>query len=165
MVVALYLERERPPVPHLDYPGVLPRSLQDPLPLVREAAEKRARVLVPAVLAPHHGEQRELQAIRRPSHQLQDAVVLEVREPQRTVCLLDIQTPAPTSTDRSILKPSSEPRAGSQTLSGCGMIPTTLRPSLQTPAMSFTDPFGFSRYRSTTRPSFSNSASVSGSAK
>ena len=145
MVVTLHLESQRPPVPHLDHPGILPRPLQDPLPLVREAAEEWARILVAAVLAPHHGEQRELQEIRRPSHQLQYAVVLEVREPQRTVCLLDIQTPAPTSTERRILKPSSEPRAGSQTLSGCGMMPTTLRPSLQTPAMSFTDPFGFSR--------------------
>src|SRR5215207_9118797 len=155
MVVALHLERERPPISHLDHAGVLPWPLQHMRPLVREAAEERTRVLVAAVFAPHYGEQRELQ----------DAVVLEVRESQGGVCLLDIQTPAPTSTESSILNPSSEPRAGSETLSGCGMMPTTLRPSLQTPAMSLADPFGFSRYRSTTRPSSSSSASVAGSAK
>src|SRR5215213_4512737 len=42
MVVALYLEHERPPAPYLDHPGVLPRSLQDTLPHLREAAEERA---------------------------------------------------------------------------------------------------------------------------
>src|ERR671910_85732 len=124
MVVALHLERERPPISHLDHAGVLPWPLQHMRPLVREAAEERARVLVAAVFAPHYGEQRELQEV---------------------VCLLDIQTPAPTSTESSILNPSSEPRVGSETLSGCGMMPTTLRSSLQTPAMSFADPFGFSR--------------------
>src|SRR5918995_2725749 len=143
MVVALHLEREGPPIPHLDHPGILPRSLQDSLPLVREASEERARVLVPAVFAPHHGEKRELQIVRRPPHQLQDAVVLEVRETQRAVCLLDVQTPAPTSTEPSILSPSSDPSVGSDTLSGCGMSPTTLRPSLHTPAMSWAEPFGF----------------------
>src|ERR671917_2956416 len=163
MVVALHLERERPPISHLDHACVLSRPLQHMPPLVREAAEERARVLVAAVFAPHYGEQRELQEVGCPSHQLQDAVVLEVREPQRAVCLLDVQTPAPTSTERSILSPSSEPRAGSETLSGCGMRPTTLRPSLQTPAMSFAEPFGFSRYRKTTRPSSSRRESVSGS--
>src|SRR5918994_6119596 len=150
MVVALHLERERPPISHLDHACVLSWPLQHMRPRVREAAEERTRVLVAAVFAPHYGEQRELQEVGRPSHQLQDAVVLEVREPQGGVCLLDIQTPAPTSTESSILNPSSEPRVGSETLSGCGMMPTTLRSSLQTPAMSPAEPFGFSRYRSTT---------------
>src|SRR5215203_3548636 len=145
MVVAFHFEGEGPPVSHLDHPGVLPWSLNDPLPLVGEALQERARVLVPAVFAPHHGEKRELQIVRGPPHQLQDAVVLEVRETQRAVCLLDVQTPAPTSNEPSILSPSSDPSAGSDTLSGCGMSPTTLRPSLHTPAMSLAEPFGFSR--------------------
>jgi hypothetical protein len=81
VVVALHLEGERPPVTDLDHARVLPWPLQHPRPFVREPYEKRTRVLVAAVLAPHHAEERELQVVRRAAHQLQDAVVLEVREP------------------------------------------------------------------------------------
>ena len=133
------------PSPTSTAPAFSPGPCTTLSPVIRKAPQKRARVLVAAVLAPHYREKRELQKIRGPAYQLEDPVILEVREPERAVCLLNIQTPAPTSTERSILKPSSEPRAGSDTLSGCGMTPTTLWPSLQTPAMSLAEPFGFSR--------------------
>ena len=40
-------------------------------------------------------------------------------------------------------RPSALPSAGSQARSGCGIRPTTLRASLQMPAIALTDPFGF----------------------
>ena len=43
--------------------------------------------------------------------------------------------------------PSAEPRRASDARSGCGMSPTTLRCSLQTPAMSSRLPFGLRTYR------------------
>ena len=49
--------------------------------------------------------------------------------------------------------PSAEPRRASDARSGCGMSPTTLRCSLQTPAMSSRLPFGLRTYRSTMRSS------------
>src|SRR5713226_4444812 len=51
-------------------------------------------------------------------------------------------TPAPTS-DSKILSPSVQPRADSLARSGCGIIPRTLRPGLQMPAMLSSEPLGF----------------------
>ncbi len=45
---------------------------------------------------------------------------------------------------RSSTSPSSEPSRAELARSGCGMSPTTLPASLAMPAMSSTDPFGFS---------------------
>jgi len=39
--------------------------------------------------------------------------------------------------------PSAEPSKPSLDRSGCGIMPSTLRPSLQMPAMLSSDPFGF----------------------
>jgi hypothetical protein len=76
VVVALHLEGERPPVTHLDYASIFTRSLQYSWSSVRESSEKRTGVLVTAVLAPHHREEGELQVVRRPAKELEDAVVL-----------------------------------------------------------------------------------------
>src|ERR1700675_3742282 len=54
-------------------------------------------------------------------------------------------TPAPTparTMDSKIFTPSVQPSAGSLARSGCGIIPNTLRPGLQIPAMLSSDPFG-----------------------
>jgi hypothetical protein len=48
------------------------------------------------------------------------------------------------SSDRSRTAPSTSPVSSSQARSGWGIRPTTLRPSLQIPAMSSTEPFGLS---------------------
>ena len=45
--------------------------------------------------------------------------------------------------DSNILKPSVQPKAGSLARSGCGIIPSTLRPGLQIPAILSSDPLGF----------------------
>ena len=52
--------------------------------------------------------------------------------------------PAAASIDRSMTRPSDEPSRSSHARSGCGISPTTLRPALQMPAMSSTEPFGLS---------------------
>ena len=49
---------------------------------------------------------------------------------------------APTR-DSKILKPSVPPSSCSLARSGCGIMPSTLRPGLQIPAMLFSEPFGF----------------------
>src|SRR6266516_4132169 len=57
--------------------------------------------------------------------------------------------------------PSGPPNSGSLRRSGWGMMPTTLRATLQIPAMSFVEPLGLSpTYRHTTRASPSSSAAV-----
>jgi hypothetical protein len=48
---------------------------------------------------------------------------------------------APTR-DSKILNPSVPPSSGSLDRSGCGIIPSTLRPSLQIPAILSRDPLG-----------------------
>src|SRR5437016_3657871 len=42
-----------------------------------------------------------------------------------------------------IFKPSDDPSISSLERSGCGIIPSTFRPSLQMPAMLSSDPLGF----------------------
>ena len=44
--------------------------------------------------------------------------------------------------DSKILKPSVQPSASSLARSGCGIIPSTLRPGLQIPAMFSSEPLG-----------------------
>src|SRR5690606_38506267 len=102
---ALYLERERPALAELDDPRVLPRPLQHPLPPGRQPPQERSGVLVAAVLAPHHAEERELEEVRLPPEEADDAPVLGVGEPERGVGLLRAQSAAPISTDRSIPSP------------------------------------------------------------
>jgi len=41
---------------------------------------KRAGVLVAAVLAPHHRKERELQVVRHPTQKLNDVIVFVTRE-------------------------------------------------------------------------------------
>ena len=46
------------------------------------------------------------------------------------------------TTDSKITRPSAPPSIDSHARSGCGIIPTTFRASLQMPAMAAADPFG-----------------------
>src|SRR6185437_12094478 len=45
--------------------------------------------------------------------------------------------------DWKMRRPSAEPSNASLERSGCGIMPSTLRPSLRMPAMFASDPFGF----------------------
>src|SRR5207302_11206427 len=80
---------------------------------------------------------------------------------------------APTN-DSMILNPSVPPSSGSAARSGWGIIPSTLRPALQMPAIFSSDPLGFDSgvispcafvYRKTMRLSRFSSASVASSQK
>jgi len=80
--VALDLERARPPIAHVDDPGVLARPLHHaprpgrPRPLGRQPLQMDAAALVRTMLAPHHAEDSQLGQARHAPHLLLDARVL-----------------------------------------------------------------------------------------
>ena len=80
VVVGFHLEDGRQPMADVEHPGVLARPDQDSLALGRQRGEKRPRVLVGAVLAPHGAEHRKLDRIGVTADQLDDAVVLARRQ-------------------------------------------------------------------------------------
>ena len=75
VVVALHLEHHRKPVADVDHAGVLARSLDHPGRLGRQRAQVHLRGLVRAMLVPHRRENAELGEGRRPSDQIEDALV------------------------------------------------------------------------------------------
>ena len=85
MVVRLDLERDRDPVAEVDHAGVLARALEHALALRRQPPQQPRRVLVAAVLRPEHGEDGELEVVRRAPEQLLDARELPVGETERAV--------------------------------------------------------------------------------
>src|SRR5690348_2693707 len=106
------------------------------------------RGLVGAVLAPHHRKNAQFDEIRRASQERFDACVFFVR---KSVLANDLGRDVVASghdSDSSRLsnraRPSVPPSSGSQTRSGCGMSPSTLRFSLRMPAMLRTEPLGLS---------------------
>src|SRR5204863_6043976 len=103
--------------------------------------QMNARALVAAVLGPHHREDAELGLGRLAPQRSDDPVVFLAGE---AVAFEDLRRDghrtAPScasalTTDSKRTRPSALPSAGSQARSGCGIRPTTLRPSLQMPAM------------------------------
>src|SRR3989338_5491505 len=155
MVVRLDLEDCCEPVADVNGAGILARSLQHLGPFGRERFQVDARALVTAVLGPHHREQAELGEVGLAAEELQDAIVL-VRLQLVTFENLRIDhapaTSAPAlsdcTTDSKMSNPSALPSGDSHARSGCGISPTTLRVSLQMPAIADTDPFGFASSRS-----------------
>ena len=116
-------------------------------PLVREAAEERARVLVAlsarSTLRRKARGSRKLGALPISS---QDAVVLEIRRSPKRCKSPGYSDPCPYQHGTQYPQSLVGAQCGvGDPPSGCGMMPTTLRSSLQTPAMSFADPFGFLR--------------------
>src|SRR5207302_11056865 len=106
----------------------------------------RARGFVRAVLAPHDREHAKLDEIRRAPEQHFDAGVFFVR---KSVLADDLGRNVASSnhdSDSSRLsnsaRPSVPPSSGSQTRSGCGISPSTLRLSFKMPAILRTDPLG-----------------------
>ncbi len=85
VVVALDLEGEREAVADVDHAGVLAGALQDARAIGRQPAELGPGVLVAAVLRPEQGEDRELEVVRLPAHQLDDALQLAVGQPKRAM--------------------------------------------------------------------------------
>jgi hypothetical protein len=80
MVVRLDLERDREPLAEVEDACVLAGPLEDALAGRRQPSQERRRVLVPAVLRPEEGEDRELEVVRVAAEELSDAVRLPVRE-------------------------------------------------------------------------------------
>src|SRR5262249_53217631 len=148
----LDLENGGQPLADVDGAGVLARTLEHLRPFGRQRAQVHARALVAAVLRPHHREDPELGEVRLAAQALHDAAVLVRRQamPVENVAL-DHRTAIAPTTDSKIMRPSTPPTSGSHARSGCGIIPTTLRCSLQIAAIAFTDPFGFQA--SSSRPS------------
>ena len=134
VVVRLDLERARHAVADVDRAGVLARAEHEPAALDGQRLEQAARVLVAAVLGPHQAEDRELDLVRLAPQLLDDEVVLGVGEPELAVAGGD-HDGAPISAS-----PSTEPVSTSTACSGCGISPSTLPASLQTPAMSRIEP-------------------------
>src|SRR5262249_34762761 len=145
------LEDRRQALADIDCAGVLARSLQDLRTFGRQRAQVNARALVATVLGPHHREDPELGQIRIAAEELDDAAVLVRREPVAIESLaIDHRTAIAPTIDSKIMRPSTPPSSGSHARSGCGIIPTTLRRSLQMAAIAFTDPLGF--HASSSRP-------------
>src|SRR6185503_19479096 len=162
MVVALDLEDGRETVADVDRACVLARSLQHLRAGRRKLAKPVARALVRAVLRPHDTEDRHLLERGCPPEALYDALVLLGREalpdgrvdrdggtghgPGTTVGSrrgARLSRPTHACMERKSFKPSSPPSRRSAACSGCGIMPTTLRPALHTPAMLLSEPFGF----------------------
>ena len=76
VIVALHLERHREPVAHVHDAGVLSGPLQHARAGGRQVPEEAARGLVRAVLAPHRGEDAQLDEVRVAAERRADALVL-----------------------------------------------------------------------------------------
>jgi hypothetical protein len=85
MVVRLDLERNRQPVAEVEHTGVLAGPLQDALTDRGQPLEEAGRMLVPAVLRPEEGEDRELEVVRGSVEQLSDAIELVVGKAEAAV--------------------------------------------------------------------------------
>jgi hypothetical protein len=82
VVVALDLERDCEPVAEADDTGVFTRSLQDTITFRGQALQQEGRMLVPAVLRPEQGEDRELEVVGVSAEQVADTVELPVGQPE-----------------------------------------------------------------------------------
>src|SRR5215218_7195385 len=121
------------------------------------------------MLGPHDAEHRELEVVRVAPEPLADRVELVVRDAERAVerqrrrgggrlghgvSIRDqhqattatgarfAAAAAPSTSERRIGSPSSEPSRASAARSGWGMSPATLPRALRTPAIARSEPFG-----------------------
>ena len=153
MVVRFDLEDRGQPVADVDRAGVLARPLQDARALGRQLLQVDARALVAAVLGPHHREDAELgegrlaRRARGRCGRTRRASGRGARAPAASNALMTrqdraLRAPSCVTTESNRTRPSALPSAGSHARSGCGIRPTTLRRSLQMPAMLCSEPFG-----------------------
>src|SRR6185369_3895756 len=157
MIVALDLEHRGHAAADVYRTRVLAGSLQHGFSRLRKPAEMHARALVAAVLGPHDREHAELLERRHAAEMAENVAVLVGRKAMldgqrlvhlahrrrcRHACLRSFVLVSHACTDRNSTTASSEPRSGSTACSGCGIRPTTLPASLETPAMSQSEPLG-----------------------
>ena len=142
------------PSPISTAPAFSPGPCSTRGPRVGSFLQMDARALVAAVLRPHHREDAELGDRRLASERADDPVVFVavsgrgVRGARYRWLIVQAVPTAPAdasarTTDSNSTSPSPLPSIGSQARSGCGIMPTTLRRSLQMPAMLRAAPFGF----------------------
>src|SRR5947208_6925247 len=118
----------------------------------RERFQVDDAALVSAVLRPHNGEDAKLGDVRRASEELHDTLVLVARQPMALEDgTIDHRMAIAVTTDSKMRRPSTPPSSGSHARSGCGIMPTTFRDSLQTDAIALAEPLGF--HASASRPS------------
>jgi len=142
--VGLDLEDRSQAFADVNRTGVLARTLQNLRAVRRKRSQMNTRTLVTAVLGPHHREDAQLGQIRLTPHEGDDAVIF-VRFDAVTFkrLLIDHAGANALTMDSRMTRPSVPPSADSHARSGCGIIPTTLRRSLQIPAIACSEPFGF----------------------
>src|SRR5262245_45312855 len=138
MVVRFDLENRRQPVANVDGASILAWSLQHLRPVSRQRPQMHTRAFVAAVLRPHHRENAQFRQIRLTTEKLHDALVFIALQ---AVAFdgggINAHAVANAFTiDSRITRPSTQPNAGSAARSGCGIMPTTLRRKLQTPAIA-----------------------------
>jgi hypothetical protein len=85
MVVALHLEADGLALAEVDHACVLTGALQDASTRGGKPLEKERRVLVATVFGPEEREDRQLEVVRLPLEQLDDACQLAVREAEGPV--------------------------------------------------------------------------------
>ena len=166
VVVGLDLEGDREAAADVDGAGVLAGAHHEPRALGRERAQQRLGVLVGAVLGPQQREHRELDLDRLAPQARDDQLVLAGGQPEREARAARPRdgaaarrggspVPAPAqpverphaaaaASEANRPRPSVDPVSGSTACSGCGIRPNTLPRSLTTPAMSSSEPLGFS---------------------
>src|SRR5262245_7041744 len=123
MVMRLDLEYGGQPVPDVDGPGVLTRTLQHLRSFGGQRLQVHARALVAAVLGPHHRKNPELRQVRLSPEELHDLIVLLGLE---AVSFdrggIDAHAVANAFTmDSRMTRPSTQPSAVSAARSGCGI--------------------------------------------
>src|SRR6185436_16827529 len=151
MIVRLDLEDRGEPLADVDRARVLAGALQHLRSTGRQRLQMDARALVAAVLRPHHGENAELGQVRLAAETRDNAIELlraqTMLRDQRGIRHRATSCIAPDfsacTTDSKMARPSALPSIDSQARSGCGIRPTTLRASLQRPAIADAAPFGF----------------------
>ena len=85
MVVRFDLEGDGDAFAEVEDARVLARPLQDSLAGGGQPLQEPSRVLVPAVLGPEEGEDRELEVVRLAFEEAPDSLELTVRESERAV--------------------------------------------------------------------------------
>jgi hypothetical protein len=82
MVVAFDLERDRLSLAEVEHAGILARPLQHAVARRRQPPQEQRRMLVAAVLRPEQREDGELEVVRLPPEQVEDALQLTVGQPE-----------------------------------------------------------------------------------
>ncbi len=145
--MTLDLEDDRLAVADVDDAGILAGTAEHARPRARQPLQPQPGGFVRAVLAPHDRKDAELDAVRRAAENCHDAREFLGRQPvlgrqfrsDRAGVVDSVHASAPASPAKNAL-PSVPPSSGSAAFSGCGISPSTVRPSLKMPAIARAEP-------------------------